>query len=47
MLGITAAFTRTPRWGFLLVTVLVYAVAIWLGVWLLEWIFKKITYSLN
>ena len=29
--------------GFLLVTVLVYAVAIWLGAWLLEWICKKVT----
>jgi len=29
--------------GLLLPTVLVYAVAIWLGASLLEWIFKKIT----
>jgi len=29
--------------GLLLSTVLVYTVAIWLGAWLLEWIFKKIT----
>ncbi len=29
--------------GLLLATVLVFAVAIGLGAWLLEWIFKKIT----
>ena len=32
-----------PEMGLLLSTVLVYAVAIGLGAWLLEWIFKKIT----
>ena len=32
-----------PEMGLLLSTILVYAVAIWLGAWLLEWIFKKIT----
>ena len=36
-------FMEDPEMGLLLSTVLVYAVAIGLGAWLLEWIFKKIT----